>query len=138
MPLDRVTGVQLDVLVDHADGRVGIRVHGPTPSRVKHLSHRRTTGGTLWEHTAFSNQYRLTAPASGKSWKSAGSTTTAPSSSAIETRLRASRMKDVGLKSPPPRQARTARLSFSCQDRSSDTCIRSFSAIDSCCPMAAK
>ena len=28
MPLDRVTGEQFDVLVDHADGRVGIRVHG--------------------------------------------------------------------------------------------------------------
>ena len=28
MPLDRVTGVQLDVPVDDADGRVGIRVHG--------------------------------------------------------------------------------------------------------------
>src|SRR5215470_6007458 len=138
MPLDRVAGEQFDVLVDHADGRVGIRVRGPTPLRVKHLSHGRTTGGTTWEHTAFSNRYRLTAPASGKSWKSAGSTTTAPSSSAIETRLRASRMKDVGWKSAPQRQARTARLSFSCQDRSSDISIRSSLAIDSCCRMAAK
>src|SRR4029453_16370535 len=113
MPLDRVTGEQFDVLVDYADGRVGIRVRGPTPLRVKHLSHRRTTGGTLWEHTAFSNRYRLTAPASGKSWKSAGSTTTAPSSSAIETRSRASRMKDVGWRSRRQPQARTARSSLS-------------------------
>jgi len=36
------------------------------------------------------------------------------------------------------RRARTARLSFSCQDRSWATCIRSSSAIDSCCPTAAK
>ena len=58
MPLDRVTEVQLDVPVDHADGRVGVRVCGPspTPSRVRHLSHRRTTGGIPWEHTAFSNR----------------------------------------------------------------------------------
>src|SRR5215813_9265698 len=39
MPLDRVTGEQFDVLVDHADGRVGIRVGSPTLLRVKHLSH---------------------------------------------------------------------------------------------------
>ena len=42
MPLDRVTGEQFDVLVDHADGRVGICVRGPTPSRVcQALSHKR-------------------------------------------------------------------------------------------------
>ena len=37
MPLDRVTGKQSDVLVDHADGRVGhcVRV-GLTPVSVEH------------------------------------------------------------------------------------------------------
>ena len=113
MPLDRG---EFDVLVDHADGQVGVRVQGPPFScqpPESQAKHRRT----LWEHTAFSNQYRLTAPASAKSWKSGRSTTTAPSSSAIETKLRASRMKDDGWKSPPQGQARTARLSCSCQDR---------------------
>ena len=54
MPLDRVTGEQFDVLVDHADGRVGHPCsRGLTPFRIKDLNRKLTSGGTLWEHTIF-------------------------------------------------------------------------------------
>jgi hypothetical protein len=54
MPLDRVSGEQFDVLVDHADGQVRhLRSRGLTPFRVKNLSRTLTSGGTLWEHTVF-------------------------------------------------------------------------------------
>jgi hypothetical protein len=46
MPLDRITGEQFDVLVDHADGWVGhLCSRGLTPFRVKDLSRTLSTGG---------------------------------------------------------------------------------------------